>query len=183
MSYYVTILNIWTLLIQYYIRGYQAKINSIQFFCHMNQSISVPYRMKIQSYSPIDLCLPYAPILPSLPVSDPVRGQAGQKWSIRKTWINLAVTLNFHSVWYGDVLVHMTEKLELVWQGLTPQYYNIRQLDDACLIMRVQVFLSKTQSNWYSITHSLPGIQKHSLKIFCGCSPKTSLIIVCRAYP
>ena len=37
--------------------GCQAEINSILFFCHMNQSISVPYRMKIQSYSQIDSCL------------------------------------------------------------------------------------------------------------------------------
>ena len=51
-------------------------------------------------------------------------GQAGQWMGIRKTCTNLAVTLDFHSVCYRDVLVHKTEFLELVRQPLIEIFDN-----------------------------------------------------------
>ena len=44
--------------------------------------------------------------------------QCGQLISARKTWTDLAVILDFHSVWYREVLVHKTWISEGVWQGL-----------------------------------------------------------------
>ena len=48
------------------IRACQTIIKSLEFFCLMDQNISIPYWMKIQNYSQIRSCLPGADQLPTL---------------------------------------------------------------------------------------------------------------------
>ena len=66
--------------------------------------------------------------------------------------MNLPVTLDFHSVWYRDVLVHMTEKSELVWQGLMSTHLRVH----ICVSSNIR----KTKANFYRSPYLT---QKHKL--------------------
>ena len=81
----------------------------------MNQMISIPYRIEIQSYSQIGLLNFSNKLCPACPALPENPGRAGWAELVGEIeLVDLAVTLDFDCVWYRDHLIPFWAKSEEV---------------------------------------------------------------------
>ena len=118
----------------------------------MNQMISIPYRIEIQSFSQIALFNLTNTLCPASPTW--ISGRAG--WAELVCQIEqgyLAATLDFYSVWYRDHLVMKIAKSEQLHFGMTgPNKRSILDFFFSNSLVIIITHWANSGSNFYIIT-------------------------------